>query len=123
MSNEQEKAAKVVAPFGNGVDNSNVVYLAVSTTAASVQLPDEWKGKWIQVKLLTATSAFVFVSGQATTLPDASKVAADKQLGWPLLQNETEHYRLPEVATRAGHNYLCADASASGALYARLASE
>lgn len=123
MSTDEDlKAAVIDAPFGNGVDNSNMIRQAVSTTATAIQIPDAWKGSWITVKMLTS-NAYLFLSEQTATLPDASKTAADKQLGWPLMAGETEHYRLPEVSSRQGHIYLCVDADASGAIVCRKSSK
>lgn len=118
---EELKAAKVIAPTGDGVNNSSQRYLPLSTTATSIALPDEWKGGYVTLKAITA-DAYFFISEQVATLPDAGKTAADKQLGWPLLAGTSESYRLPECS-RGGTLYLCADGSATGALYVRLSSE
>lgn len=121
MSIEEYKAAKVTAPTGNGVDNSDVRYVAVSTTATSIAIPAAWHRGWVTLKLVTA-NAVLFFSEQVTTLPDISKVAADPQLGWYMAAGEKEDYRLPGV-TPGATLYLCIDGDATGSLYLRPSSE
>ncbi len=127
------RATTVVSPFGNGVDNSNVMVIGVSTTAGAAQIPDEWLGGSVTLKMLDADVYWFFQESTAaptgTALPDASVGAAppatgtrDKQLGWRLRDGEVAPEQVPAREDPTKHIWLCHDGSGAGVLWVHLAS-
>lgn len=115
------QAAEVLAPFSDGVNNSNVRYVAVTTTAAYFEMPSDWWGCYVTLKSLGAITYYYF-SEQNSVLPDASLTTASPQLGWPLRDGEVEEEVCPSPTPGTnprGPVYLCFDGSGTGVLWLR----
>ncbi len=124
------QAANVVSPFASGSSDSNMLSITVSTTANAAQIPDEWQGCHVVLKMIGADSYWFFREGttapSGASLPDASVAGAatgnqDPQLGWLIRDGEVEPEKVPRAAA-GSHIYLCYDASGAGTLRVKVTS-
>jgi len=115
------RASSVESPFGDGTNNSNVLYCAISTTAASFTMPKSWHGCFIVMKVIGA-DAYWFFSEQTSVKPDASKTAADPQLGWRTRDGEVVTEYVPRPLTQDGDVYFLVDGSGAGVVWLHKAS-
>lgn len=115
------QASEVLAPLGDGTNNTNVRTVAVTTAASSFEIPEDWWGCYITLKMLGA-DVYYFFSEQTAVLPDSSKTGADPQLGWRLRDGEVEEEVVPSPTPGSnprGPIYLCFDGSGTGVLWLR----
>ena len=118
---EELKVDTMVSPFGDGTNNSNVLYLAFTSTAASFLVPDDWQGALIETKVIGA-DAYWFFSEQTTTKPDSAATAAGADLGWLQRDGEIEPHKVPRATVRDGAVYFLIDGSGAGVMWVRKSS-
>lgn len=127
------RATTVLSPAGDGTNPSNVMVIGVSTTAGAAQIPDDWLGTSLVLKMIGADVYWFFQESTAaptgTALPDASVGTAppatgtqDKQLGWRLRDGEVSPEQVPPRTDVTKHIWLCHDGSGSGILWLHKAS-
>jgi hypothetical protein len=124
------QAANLISPFASGSDDSSVLAITISTTANAAQIPDEWQGCHVTLKMIGADVYWFFredtTAPSGAELPDASVTGSatgnrDPQMGWPTRDGEVDPEKVPRAAA-GSHVYLCYDGSGSGTLWVKVTS-
>lgn len=75
MSSEEVKAAKRLAPYGEGGSaDTNVLLFTATTTSQAHALPDSWSGAFITVRAVGGT-VYWYVSKNSAATCDETKTA------------------------------------------------
>jgi hypothetical protein len=98
MKAPNDQYEMILAPFSDGVANSNVLYLATATTHATTALPSGWSGRMVRVTAHTVDAYLLF--GSVSTLEvDGSLTASSPKLGRRLVAGTSEDFWLPRDTT------------------------
>ena len=107
MANYNPHVMELLPPFTDGTNNSNVAYYTATTTAmAGTALPTGWQRRFVHLQCYS-DDCWVLFSQVATTV-DKTKTAADKALGFRLVQGICYRVEIPRVA-----NFISIQANAS----------
>lgn len=129
----EHQAANLISPQRVGSSTTLLpMVIAVTTTAAAAQLPDEWQGCHVTLKMIGADVYWYFVEATAAptgaSLPDSSQGASadadgyqNAQLGWRTRDGEVDPEKVPRAAA-GSHIYLCHDGSGAGTLWVKVTS-
>jgi hypothetical protein len=122
----QEKAANVIAPYGDGT-TTNVLFFTCTSTSRADVLPDEWAGKFVRLANETTNLAQFFISPNSSASCDETIAAANgggaaAGLGDSIFGNTEQQFRLPPLPER-GHLYFVRASVTSTSLRIRLASD
>ncbi len=126
MSVYDNKAAQIVAPFGDGSANTSVRLFTCDSTSRAHAIPADWCGKIVRISNETANLAQFFFSKNSTATCDETLVASDAgqpspSLGEALPGNTEIHVLVPNKEQYETMYFVRASAT-STSLRMRLAS-
>jgi hypothetical protein len=127
MSGILNKAANIVAPYGDGTANTNVRYFTCDSTSRCDALPDTWAGKFVMLTNEGSVNVRWFTSRLSTASCDETLTAQDAgrasaSLGGVIPAGQSVHRRLPTLS-KGEHLYLVRAATASCPLTLELTSD
>jgi hypothetical protein len=100
MSVYDNKAAQVVAPYGDGSANTNVRLFTCDSTSRPNAIPGDWAGKIVRISNETANLAQFFFSKSSVASCDETLAATDAgqaspSLGDSIAGNSEIHVLIP----------------------------
>lgn len=100
MSGFQNKAAVVLAPFGDGSANTSVRFYDCTSTSQAHEVPSAWFGRIVRISNETANLAQFFFSFNSAatcdeTISATAAGAASASLGGSIAGNTERHVTVP----------------------------
>lgn len=124
----QNKAAVVLAPFGDGTTNTSVRFYDCTSTSQAHAVPSAWAGRIVRITNETANLAQFFFSFTSTASCDETIAAAangggSASLGDSIAGNTELHVQLPSLPNPSADTLYFVRASVTNtSLRMRLAS-